>query len=94
MRQATKAAGFGRFPLTAIKANPYQPRQNFAHQDLEDLVNSIKEHGIIQPIILSETVDGGYELIAGERRFRSAQILNLATVPAIIRQAKIWKNWN
>lgn len=83
-----KSGRIWQIPLTAIKANPYQPRQNFAHQDLEDLVNSIKEHGIIQPIILSETIDGGYELIAGERRFRSAQILNLATVPAIIRPAK------
>ncbi|MBI5023222.1 MAG: ParB/RepB/Spo0J family partition protein [Candidatus Magasanikbacteria bacterium] len=83
-----KSGRIWQIPLTAIKANPYQPRQNFAHQDLEELVNSIKEYGIIQPIILSESNDGEYELIAGERRFRSAQILNLATVPAIIRQAK------
>lgn len=75
-------------PLSAIKANPYQPRRNFAHQDLEELIDSIKEHGIIQPVILNEANDGGYELIAGERRWRAAQILNLAAVPAIIRPAK------
>lgn len=83
-----KSGRIWQIPLTAIKANPYQPRRNFSHQDLEELISSIKEYGIIQPIILSEAIDGEYEMIAGERRFRAAQILNLATVPAIIRAAK------
>lgn len=83
-----KSSRIWQIPLTAIQANPYQPRRDFGHQDLEELVNSIKEHGIIQPIILCEAIDGEYEMIAGERRFRAAQILNLAAVPAIIRPAK------
>lgn len=75
-------------PLSSIKPNPYQPRKNFSHQDLEDLVNSIKEHGIIQPLIVSEAADGSYEIIAGERRFRAAQIAGLPTVPVIARPVK------
>lgn len=75
-------------PLTLIRPNPHQPRQNFNHADLEDLINSIKEKGIIQPLLVSETADGKYELIAGERRFRSAEILGLPTVPALVRQVK------
>lgn len=67
-----------------IKANPHQPRSNFDHDSLEELTNSIKEHGILQPLILSPA-DNGYQVIAGERRLRSAQILGLKTVPAIVR---------
>jgi len=70
-----------------IKANPLQPRSNFDHEGMEELTNSIKEHGILQPIILTST-ENGYELIAGERRLRAAQILGLKTVPAIIRDVK------
>jgi len=76
-----------RVAVGKIKANPHQPRSNFDHESLEDLTNSIKEHGILQPLILSST-DTGYELIAGERRLRAAQLLELKTVPAIIRDIK------
>jgi len=69
-----------------IRQNPRQPRQHFSPSDLEDLINSIKEHGILQPIIVTSTKDG-YELIAGERRLRSAKALGLKTVPAIVREA-------
>lgn len=75
-------------PVSLIKANVYQPRQNFSHQSLEDLVNSIKEHGILQPLLVTETADGGYELIAGERRWRAGQMAGLATVPALVREIK------
>jgi len=69
-----------------IDLNPQQPRQTFDHSDLEELINSIKEYGIIQPLIV--TKQGlRYELIAGERRLRSAKILNLKTVPVIVRDA-------
>ncbi|MFH1286622.1 MAG: ParB/RepB/Spo0J family partition protein [Candidatus Magasanikbacteria bacterium] len=74
-------------PLTEIVPNEHQPRKEFAHQDLEDLVSSIKKHGIIQPITVTEKEDGGYELIAGERRFRAAEVAGLATVPATVRSA-------
>lgn len=69
-----------------IVANPYQPRKDFAASNLEDLVKSIKEHGIIQPLVVTRT-EGGYELIAGERRWRSAQALDLKEIPVIVREA-------
>lgn len=72
-------------PITEITPNTEQPCKNFSHQELEDLVASIKKHGILQPITVTEKMDGGYELIAGERRFRSSQIAGLTTVPAIVR---------
>jgi ParB family chromosome partitioning protein len=74
-------------PVDKISPNPMQPRENFAHQDLEDLINSIKEYGIIQPLIVSKIGPDDWQLIAGERRLRAAKILELKTVPAIVRQA-------
>lgn len=74
-------------PLSEIVPNPEQPRRVFDHQDLEDLVASIKKHGIMQPITVTERADGGYELIAGERRFRASQIAGLATIPALVKIA-------
>lgn len=73
-------------PLSEIVPNSEQPRKNFSHSDLEDLVSSIKKHGVLQPVTVTERNDGGYELIAGERRFRASTIAGLATVPAIVRQ--------
>ena len=70
-----------------IEANPLQPRESFDHGDLEDLVNSIKKHGILQPLIVSQK-DGQYQLIAGERRFRAAKILEMKTVPCLVRSAE------
>ncbi len=69
-----------------IGLNPMQPRKNFNEHQLNELVQSIKQYGIIQPLIVTQK-NGKYELIAGERRLRAAKILNLLTVPAIIRQA-------
>lgn len=74
-------------PLSEIVPNSEQPRKNFSHSDLEDLVKSIKQHGILQPITVTERDDGGYELIAGERRFRASEIAGLATIPALVRSA-------
>ncbi|MEK6564924.1 MAG: ParB/RepB/Spo0J family partition protein [Candidatus Omnitrophota bacterium] len=74
-------------PVEQIKPNPYQPRENFDSQGLEELVASIKEKGIIQPIIVRHSASG-YELIAGERRWRAAKSLNLKEIPVIVRQAK------
>ncbi|MCX6740614.1 MAG: ParB/RepB/Spo0J family partition protein [Candidatus Parcubacteria bacterium] len=71
-----------------IQLNPHQPRKQFGHEDLEDLVNSIKTHGIIQPLIVTRQDDENFQLIAGERRLRSAKILNLSAVPVIVREAK------
>ncbi|HEX9664236.1 MAG TPA: ParB/RepB/Spo0J family partition protein [Patescibacteria group bacterium] len=74
-------------PIEDISPNPSQPRKDFSHRELEDLINSIKEHGIIQPLIVTKKADGDYELIAGERRLRAARMLELKTVPAIVREA-------
>ena len=74
-------------PISEITPNREQPRKHFAHGDMEDLVRSIKERGILQPLMVTEKMDGGYELIAGERRLRAAHIAGLPTVPCIVRTA-------
>ncbi len=74
-------------PIVKIKSNPLQPRSDFDHEGLEELTNSIKEHGILQPLILTEEGDG-YQVVAGERRLRAAKILEFKTIPAIIRDIK------
>lgn len=74
-------------PPAKIKANPSQPRQDFSGVSMDELAESIKEHGIIQPLIATRT-DGGYELIAGERRLRAAVIVGLEKVPVIVRDAE------
>ncbi len=74
-------------PISEIAPNAEQPRRDFSHADLEDLVISIKQHGILQPITVTERDDGGYELIAGERRLRASSIAGLATIPAMVRSA-------
>lgn len=72
-------------PLDKISVNPMQPRKNFNEAQLNELVDSIKMYGIIQPLIVSEKM-GKYELIAGERRLRASKLAGLEKVPVIIRQ--------
>ena len=72
--------------LKKIRPGVYQPRQHFEETELQDLAESIKEHGVIQPIILRKTDDDFYEIIAGERRFRASKIANLTEIPAIVRK--------
>lgn len=67
-----------------IQSNPWQPRTNFDKEKLQELVDSIREHGIIQPLIITK-INKGYQLVAGERRLKSARILGMFRVPAIIR---------
>ncbi|RRR74058.1 MAG: ParB/RepB/Spo0J family partition protein [Candidatus Viridilinea halotolerans] len=74
-------------PVAAIRGNRSQPRTHFAEQALEELAASIREHGLIQPIIVSEDDAGGYELIAGERRWRAAQRAGMSVVPALVKSA-------
>jgi ParB family chromosome partitioning protein len=73
-------------PLASITPSPLQPRKQFAADALQELVESIREHGIIQPLIV-RSIDGRHELIAGERRWRAAQQAGLERVPAIVREA-------
>ncbi len=69
-----------------IQLNPFKPRKNFNLGELEELKNSIKIHGIIQPLIVSELGEGHYQLIAGERRLKASQLLGLEKVPVVVRE--------
>jgi len=78
--------GIAKISVDKIKPNRYQPRTKFNDEKLHSLAESIKERGVIQPIIVSESViPGEYELIAGERRLRAAEIAKLSEIPAIVR---------
>ena len=93
------AAGDGGATLTAtrrgpetldidlISPNPEQPRTHFEPEALRELADSIREHGVIQPLVVSRDGDGGYRLIAGERRLQAARLAGLPTVPVVIREA-------
>lgn len=70
--------------ISEIRSNPYQPRKIFDEEALNELASSIKEHGIVQPIIVKKSIKG-YELVAGERRTKAAKIAGLETVPAIVK---------
>lgn len=70
---------------TQIIVNPRQPRQQFDDMALEELMNSIREHGILQPLVVSQLADNKWQLIAGERRLRAAQRLGLKVVPVLVR---------
>ncbi len=71
--------------ISKIKPNPNQPRKNFDEEALQELAASIKVHGIVQPIVLNQEPNGEYMIIAGERRWRAANLCGLKTVPAIIK---------
>ena len=70
--------------ISEIRSNPYQPRKIFDEEALNELASSIKEHGIVQPILVKKSIKG-YELVAGERRTKAAKIAGLETVPAIVK---------
>lgn len=73
--------------IDMIHANPDQPRKSFGEEELFELRDSIKEYGVIQPVIVKRDNDGSYILIAGERRLRAAILAGLTKIPAIIREA-------
>lgn len=73
-------------PVTKITPDPKQPRKHFKPEELDQLASSIKEHGVLQPLLVVEKTDGGYELVAGERRWRASQLVGLTTVPVLIKQ--------
>ena len=74
-------------PISSIETNPFNPREHFEQEALEELANSIEEHGIIQPLTVRKLGRDKYQLISGERRFRAAQLAGLIEVPAYIRVA-------
>ena len=71
-------------PLNELRVNPYQPRKTFNEESLNELAESIKEHGVFQPIIVKKSIKG-YEIVAGERRFRASKLAGKDTIPAIVR---------
>ena len=71
-------------PIEELRPNPYQPRKIFNDEALNDLANSIKEHGVFQPIIVKKSIKG-YDLVAGERRLRASKLAGLDTIPAIVK---------
>ena len=81
------SSSIGEIPVNLIVPNPNQPRRDFSEQSLDELADSIKELGIVQPVTLRNMGDGSYQIIAGERRWRAAQRAGLNSVPAYIRTA-------
>ncbi len=79
---------FRLLPVTSILPNRSQPRKTFVEHELRDLTDSIRQHGMLHPILVRRKGDGVYEIIAGERRFRAAKQAKLTEVPVIIRQSK------
>lgn len=75
-------------PISEIRPNPHQPREAFSHAALDELVSSIKTHGVLQPLLVTVAEDGHYELVAGERRLRAAELAGIPTVPVIVKKAK------
>ena len=82
---AASAGGLQEIPVASIRPNPYQPRGNFDEETLGALADSIREVGILQPVLVRPAEDG-FELIAGERRWRAARRVGLQTVPALVRE--------
>jgi ParB family chromosome partitioning protein len=84
-QRPTSHPGTLEIPIARIRPNPYQPRKRMDEAELATLIESVIEHGIIQPILVTETLDG-YELVAGQRRLRAAEAAGLERIPAVIRQ--------
>ncbi len=75
----------GAVPIELIVRNPRNPRRTFAEDELEDLTQSLREHGIVQPVVVRRLPSGIYEIIAGERRWRAAQRAGMVSIPVVIR---------
>lgn len=80
----TKESDILEIPIKDIRSNPHQPREYFDEESLKELSESIKEHGLIEPIIVKKSIKG-YDLVAGERRTKAASLAGLTTIPAIIK---------
>lgn len=80
------APGLFEVPIESISPNPHQPRQDLHAKELEELAVSVREHGVLQPLVVTGTGDGTYALIAGERRWRAARLAGLETVPVIVKE--------
>jgi ParB family chromosome partitioning protein len=85
--RAAPASDVPEIALDRISRNPHQPRNRFDEAETAELAASIELHGVLQPIVVRATADGGYELIAGERRLRAARIAGLTHIPAVVRES-------
>ena len=86
-QQANSTTDINRLPLTALQAGKYQPRQKMEASALQELAESIREQGVMQPLLVRLVAPGKYEIIAGERRFRAASIAGLKEVPVLVSGA-------
>ncbi len=84
-QRAVGASAVVEVPLARVVPNPHQPRRHMDDAGLEELAASIREHGVLQPVLVTETLDG-YQLIAGERRVRASRLAGLERIPALVRQ--------
>ena len=87
MESPSEESAFRLLPLHRVEPNPEQPRQDFDQEELEALAESIRQHGILQPLTVRETGDGYYQIVAGERRWRAARMAQLSDVPALVVEA-------
>lgn len=85
--ETTEKSAYQLLPIYKVEPNPDQPRQDFDQEALQELADSIVEHGIIQPLTVRQMPNGYYQIIAGERRWRAARIAQLQEVPAVIIEA-------
>lgn len=83
---ADSTNGLKQVELNKIQAGKYQPRRAFSEDSLNELADSIKAQGVIQPIVLRTIAEGRYEIVAGERRFRAAKLANLESIPAVVKE--------
>jgi ParB family chromosome partitioning protein len=83
-QRATEASAIVEVPLSRVVPNPHQPRRHMDEAGLAELAASIREHGVLQPVLVTETLDG-YQLIAGERRVRASRLAGLERIPALVR---------
>ena len=87
MESPQEESAYRLLPLHRVEPNPDQPRQDFDQEELEALADSIRTHGILQPLTVREKGSGYYQIIAGERRWRAARMADLTDVPAIVVEA-------
>jgi ParB family chromosome partitioning protein len=83
-----RPGGVSELAVKEIAPNPLQPRRHFAKASLEELAASLRQHGLLQPVVVTRAAGGGYHLITGERRWRAAQLAGLDRIPAVVREVE------
>ena len=83
--------GLRQIPLELVEPNPHQPRQHFDESSLEELAESIRARGVLQPVVVRPLAGGRYQLVAGERRLRAARLAELDLIPAVVRHTEDWE---